>query len=159
MFRLLHAAGFPLQNPLVEFADMTAVEAALVAAGTSRDEVRKSIRAHQFNGSERFLQERGIALPFDAHHALLEFEVFKPLRAEFPEAQFRVNHTRLEGLGYYRSFTLRISPQAPDGNRYPVVDGGFTDWTGRLLGNQKSDRWSPGLGANLFARSTYPSHP
>src|SRR5262249_6979303 len=59
MFRMLSSAGFVLRNPLVEFADMSAVEAELEAAGITREEVRKSIRAHHLGGSQRFLRERG----------------------------------------------------------------------------------------------------
>ena len=51
-------------------------------------------------------------------------DVIAPLRDEFPEAEFRVNQQRLEGLDYYRWFTLRISPAAPDGNRYAITGAG-----------------------------------
>jgi len=154
MFRMLTAAGFALENPLVELSDMIALEAALAAAGVTSDEVRKSVRAHRLGGSERFLRERGIASPPDSRHPLLESAVIGPLRDEFPEAQFRVNQERLEGLGYYRTFALRISLSAPDGNRYPLVDGGFTDWTARLLGNQKERLLISGIG-NEFVCKTY----
>jgi hypothetical protein len=123
-----------------------------VTAGVGRDEVRESIRAHRLGGSERFLHEREIALPADARHPLLESAVLDPLRAEFPEAQFRVNQARLEGLGYYRSFALRISPKAPDGNRYPVVDGGFTNWTAGLLGNQKERLLISAIGSEFVCK-------
>jgi hypothetical protein len=62
----------------------------------------------------------------------------------------------MEGLGYYCSFTLRISPQAPDGRRYPIVDGGFTDWTARLLGNRKERLLISGIGSE-FVCKTYRS--
>ena len=39
-FRMLTAAGFALQSPIVELSDMVAVEAALAAAGITADEVR-----------------------------------------------------------------------------------------------------------------------
>src|SRR5438034_6603695 len=106
---------------------MTAVEALLANAGISRDEVRNHIRAHHPGGSQRFLEERGVELPVDARRPLIETEVIEPLRTEFPEAEFRTNQARLEGLGYYCRFALRISPLAPDGNRFPIADGGFTD--------------------------------
>jgi hypothetical protein len=157
MFRMLTAVGFALQSPLVEFADMTAVEAALAVAGVTRDEIRKSVRAHRLGGSECFLRERGIAALPDARHPQLESEVITPLREEFPEAQFRVNQQRLEGLGYYCSFTLRISPRAPDGNRYPVVDGGCTDWTARLLGNRKERILISGIGSEFACEKYLPS--
>ena len=151
-FRMLTAAGFALQSPIVELSDMVAVEAALAAAGVSSDEVRKSVRAHRLGGSERFLHERGIAAPPDLRHPLLESGVIGPLRDEFPEARFRANQERLEGLGYYRSFTLRISVQAPNGNSYPLVDGGFTDWAARPLAIRRSGCLYPASEASLFAR-------
>jgi hypothetical protein len=156
MFRMLSSVGFALRNPLVEFADMTAVEAGLAAAGVTREEVRESIRAHQLGGSERFLRERGIAALADASHPILEADVIAPLRDEFPEAGFRVNQQRLEGLGYYCSFTLRISPQTPDGHRYPIVDGGFTDWTARLLGNRKERLLISGIGSEFVCKTYRP---
>jgi hypothetical protein len=152
-FRMLTGLGFSLQSPVVEFADMTAVEASLAVAGITRDEVRKSIRAHRLGASQRFLRERGMTAPLDARHPLLESQVIKPLRDEFPEAQFRVNQERLEGLGYYHSFTLLISSQAPDGNRYPLVDGGFTDWTARLLGNKKERLLISGVGSEFVCKT------
>jgi hypothetical protein len=132
---------------------MIAVEAALAVAGITRDEIRKSVRAHRPGGSESFLGERGLAAEADARHPELESDVIAPLREEFPEAQFQVNQQRLEGLGYYSSFTLRISPTAPDGNRYPIVDGGFTDWTARLLGNRKERLLISGIGSEFVCKT------
>lgn len=154
MFRMLTGVGFALRNPLVEFTDMDAAEEALGAAGVAREEVRKSVRAHRPGGSERFLRERGVVALADARDPRLEAEVIAPLRDEFPEAEFRVNQQRLEGFGYYRWFTLRVSPEAPDGNRYPIVDGGFTDWSARLLGNRKERLLISGIGSE-FACKTY----
>jgi hypothetical protein len=153
LFRMLTAAGYALQRPIVELSDMIAMEAALAAAGVRIDEVRKSVRAHRLGGSERFLHERGITAPPDLRNPLLESGVIEPLGDEFPEAQFRVNQERLEGLGYYRSFALRISVQAPDGNHYPLVDGGFTDWTVRLLGNKKERLLISGIGSEFVCKT------
>lgn len=155
IFRMLKPLGFSLQSPLVEFADLIAVETALATAGITREEVRNAVRAHRIGESERFLRERGVAELPD-QHALLESAVIVPLREEFPEARFRVNQQRLEGLGYYSSFTLRISPRAPDGNRYPIVDGGFTDWTTRFLSNRKQRLLISGIGSE-FVCKTYRS--
>jgi hypothetical protein len=156
MFRMLNDAGFALRNPVVEFTDMIAVEAGLAAAGVSREEIRESVRAHQLGGSERFLREHGIdALP-NASHLQLESDVVTPLKNEFPEAQFRVNQRRLEGLGYYRPFALRITSDASDGNRYPVVDGGFTDWTARLMNNRKERLLISGIGSEFVCKAYGP---
>ncbi|QOY92290.1 hypothetical protein [Paludibaculum fermentans] len=152
LFRVLEAAGFSIERPLVEISDMGAIEAVLEEAGVTHEDIRQNVRAHWFGGSERFLKERGIDLPTEMEHRLLNETVVEPLRAEFPEAEFRVNQARLEGLGYYRGFALRISPQAPDGHRYPVADGGFTDWTARLLSNQKERLLISGIGSELVCK-------
>lgn len=123
LFRILTAGGFAFQNTLVEFTDMMAVEAALAVAGVTRDEIRQGIRAHRLGGSERFLRERGIAELPESRRPQLDSNVIATLGDEFPEAEFRSNQQRLEGLGYYRSFALQISAQAPDGTFYPIVDG------------------------------------
>ncbi len=63
-----------------------------------------------------------------------------------------MNQARLEGLGYYRRFALRISPQAPDGGRYPAVDGGFTDWRARLLANDRERFLISGIGSEFVCK-------
>jgi hypothetical protein len=153
MFRMLAAEGFTFASPVVEFTDMVSVKSALANCGVTRDQVRDSIRAHQLGGSEGFLGDRGIVIPPAERHPRFESEVIEPLRYEFPEAQFRMNQQRLEGLGYYNSFALRISPEAPDGRRYPVVDGGLTDWTARLLGNRKQRLLISGIGSEFVCKA------
>jgi hypothetical protein len=152
MFRMLSSAGFAFESPLVEITDMVAVEASLIAAGITRDQVRQSVRAHRRGESERLLRERGMAEVADATHPRLDPDVIAPLRDAFPEAGFRVNQQRLEGLGYYSTFALRISPRAPDGNRYALADGGFTDWTARLLGSRKERLLISGIGSEFACK-------
>jgi hypothetical protein len=166
--RALNGIGFSLASPLVEISDAAVVQDLIAAAGVAPEEVRATIRAHKPGESERFLAERGIKLPeavedptaevpgVDVRHRLARVKtgVFDALAAEFPEARFRFNLARLEGLGYYRGLCLRISPLAPDGNRYPIIDGGFTDWTARLLQDRKERLLATGIGTE-FACSRY----
>lgn len=162
LFRKLGAYGFHLANPLVEISDTGIVRSWLAAQGVSSDQVRESIRAHRPGGSEQFLAERGIVLPNAVEDparelsgqgidrlARLKSGLLDALQVEFPEAQFRFNLARLEGLSYYNGFCLRISPQAPDGARYPVADGGLTDWTARLLQNKKERLLTSGIGTEF----------
>ncbi len=162
LFRELGAHGFHLARPKVEISDTDVVQRLLTAHGVSSDEVRKSIRAHHPGGSEHFLAVRNMVLPgavTDPARELngpgierlvrLKSEVLDILRTEFPEAEFSFNLARLEGLNYYRGFCLRISPEAADGARFPVVDGGFTDWTARLLQNKKERLLTSGIGTEF----------
>jgi hypothetical protein len=111
-------------------------------------------------GSERFLVERGIALPSSTDAslaasprlALLQRHVIAALQTEYPEAEFRFTLARLEGLGYYTGWCLRISPTAPDGQRYPIADGGFTNWTARLLQDHKERLLTSGIGSEFTCR-------
>lgn len=154
--RGLNEAGFSLQAPLVEFSDLGRTEALLEAAGVKREEVRAAVQAHRPGSGERFLAARGIEIPEDAPLSpLLERvrrEVVERLAPEYPEAQFRFRLDRLEGLGYYTGLCFHVSPLAPDGMRYPVVDGGFTDWTARLLEDKKERLLTSGIGSEFVCK-------
>jgi hypothetical protein len=163
LFRELGAHGFHLASPLVEISDTGIVQSLLAAHGVGSEEIRESIRAHRPGGSEQFLAERGITLPNAIEDparelpagqgtdrlARLKSGLLDAMQIEFPEAQFRFNLARLEGLSYYNRFCLRISPEAPDGARFPVADGGFTDWTARLLQNKKERLLTSGIGTEF----------
>ena len=163
LFAALNGQGFSFREPLVEISDTAVVEALLRESGIIVEELRKSVRAHVLGGSDRFLAERGVRLPEAIedpaqelphgapHHRLarLKTELIDKLRPEFPDTQFRFNLARLEGLSYYQGSCLRISSVAPDGNRYPITDGGFTDWTARLLENRKERLLATGVGSEF----------
>ncbi len=172
-FRALSTEGFSLTSPLVEISDLTITEVLLSAAGSSRDQVRQLVRAHLPGSAERFLAERGITLPTNitdpkeelselarqyrldsqlSRLVLLKQRMIDPIQAEYSEAQFRFNLARLEGLGYYTGLCLRISPVAPDGVRYPITDGGLTDWTARLLQDNKERLLTSGIGSEFVCR-------
>jgi hypothetical protein len=164
--RGLNQAGFSLARPLVEITDSAVVQSLLAKAGVPVDQLRQSIRAHKPGESEKFLAERGVRLPeaiddpareipgLDPLHPLARTkpEILDPLARDFPEAQFRFNLARLEGISYYSGLSLRISPEAPDGNRYPVIDGGFTNWTARLLQDRKERVLATGIGSEFVCR-------
>ncbi len=163
-FEALNVHGFSLTAPLVEISDSQVTEALLARHGIVKEELRDTIRAHRVGGSERFLSERGIELPSDVvdpaaelgqRVALVKTKLFDRLQAEFPEARFRFNFARLEGLSYYSGLSLRISPTTADGARYPVVDGGFTNWTARLLGNNKERILTSGIGSEFVCLTYY----
>jgi hypothetical protein len=173
LFRALNEEGFSVRSPLVEISDLAITAVLLRAAGISREHVRNAVRAHLPGSSERFLAARGLSLPVNvedpsvqlkelAHQhqfeqqygclLLLKKRIFDPLCAEYPEALFRFNFARLEGLGYYTDLCLRISPAASDGARYAVADGGLTDWTARLLQDKKERLLTSGIGTEFICR-------
>jgi hypothetical protein len=143
LFRTLNDRGFGFVSPIVEFSDTRLIRALLESKGFPG---RKSgaTRTHTSqarpNGSSPTAVSNCPAATSDPQSgdlALINMRLLPQLRREYPEAEFRFNLSRLEGAGYYSGICVRISPQARDGNRYPIVDGGMTDWTARLLQNRK----------------------
>jgi hypothetical protein len=74
-----------------------------------------------------------------------------PLAAEFPEAGLRVDETREQGINYYAGLCFRINAAAT-GTTLNLADGGFTDWTRRLLSNAKERLLVSGIGIELIAK-------
>jgi len=141
-----------LANPLVEITDFAVTRRLLEQFGIAQAEIRELIRAHRPGASEKLLHDHGVQFPHDYADPVLEEQVLSPLRRDYPEAEFRMKLDRLEGLNYYTSLALRISPLAPDGQRYSVADGGFTDWTTRLLQDRKERMLTSGIGAEFICR-------
>jgi hypothetical protein len=56
---------------------------------------------------------------------------------------------RQAGRGYYRDLCWKV--HAVDGERFEVADGGFVDWTQRLLSNAKERLLISGLGIERLA--------
>jgi hypothetical protein len=154
LFQRLNAEGFYLRAPLVE---ITATRRLLADSGVPMDEVRSRVRAHKPGVGPRLLAERGVdsvqGRAVDTPLlGLVREQVFTRLRAAHPDVELQVNSTRLEGLSYYEGLCLRISPTAPDGKRYGIIDGGFTTWTARLLQNRKERLLTSGIGSEFVCR-------
>jgi hypothetical protein len=76
----------------------------------------------------------------------LQADVLEPLAGRFPDARFVMDPDRTAGRGYYASACFGISTVDPSGREHQIVDGGFTDWTRRLLGSEKERLLIGGLG-------------
>ena len=152
LFRNLNEVGFVLHQPLVELTDATSIRPLIPEVQDHGGIQAHGIRAHLHGGSERFLEKHGITLPGALPDLQYLEDLIQPLQAEFPEGRFRVNSARPEGLNYYNGAMLRISPLAPDGERYAIGDGGFTNWTARLLQNRKERLLTSGIGTEFTCR-------
>lgn len=154
LFRLLNQSGLHLGEPLVEVTDHRLTADCLQRAGIAPDLVRERIRAHRMGGSAELLSQLGVVIPTEPNDRLqiVWQRVFTPLAEEFAEAKFQHQNARLEGFGYYPGLCLRISPAARDGERFPIVDGGFVDWTARLLSDRKERLLSSGIGIEFVCR-------
>ena len=68
------------------------------------------------------------------------------LSLQFPDVQFQFNPDRQQGRGYYDKVCFDISVLDDSGQTHSVADGGFVDWTRKLLNNQKERFLIGGLG-------------
>jgi hypothetical protein len=82
---------------------------------------------------------------------LAEGEVLAPLAEEFPQETFRLDHQREQAQTYYRGLCLGIYAADPSGESHNMGDGGFTDWTQRLLSNAKERLLTTALGLERLA--------
>jgi hypothetical protein len=68
-------------------------------------------------------------------------EVLEAVRAELPQASIIEDPSRESGHGYYTGLCFKVHAECGE-----IGDGGFTDWTARLLGNRKERQLISGYG-------------
>lgn len=82
---------------------------------------------------------------------VLRREVLDVLAARFPGAVFGFDPGRTAGRGYYTDACFKIGIAKRGAKTYgQLVDGGFTDWTRKLLADRKERFLASGIGSELF---------
>lgn len=82
--------------------------------------------------------------------AALRERVLERLAAIYPDVAVAFDPDRQAGRTYYRSACFHLYARDGEGCEYEVGDGGFTDWTQRLLSNAKERLLISGLGTERF---------
>ena len=80
-------------------------------------------------------------------HAVLDEQLLQPLRAACPTVDVAFDDERQAGRNYYSDVCFAVHAVMPDGSRPFLSDGGFTDWTARLLADGKERLLISGLGS------------
>jgi hypothetical protein len=158
---LTTTAGFRFDDLTVSVSHTGAVAARLAAADVSLADVRAQVRTEVWSDPDALLAARGLqpmrgraadlALPprYAAVLRAIDDEVLAPLAGEFPAARLQLDLGRLEGLGYYLGPCVRITARDREGVMLPLTDGGFVDWTQRLLGDRRERFLITGIGSDL----------
>ena len=81
-----------------------------------------------------------------------EQEVIAPLAKASGSIAFRLDHEREQARGYYTGLCMSINATDLTGQRANLADGGFTDWTRRLLSNAKERLLVSGMGIELIPK-------
>ena len=129
---------------VLEVSDVRRLRSLLASHGV---EVSGQFKAHDLEGSKRYLASRNIELPRGRGlDPGLETSVLEPLERLFPGVEMVVDLARTEGLGYYTGPVMRVMA---DGHH--MVDGGLLDWTARLLCDRSEWCFSSGIGVDRLA--------
>jgi len=78
--------------------------------------------------------------------------ILMSLRNKYPNVSFGFDLARIAGIGYYNGPCFKISASNPEGIRFPLADGGYSDWLARLLSNRRVKYFSSGFGLELFGK-------
>ena len=85
-----------------------------------------------------------------------EREILEPFTRTAGHITFRLDYEREQGRGYYTGLCLSIYATDPTGQRCNLADGGFTDWTARLLSNAKERLLVSGMGIEIIPKRFHP---
>lgn len=84
-------------------------------------------------------------------------EIFKqniiaPLNEKYENAEFNLQLNRKSGLTYYDGICYDIEVAFENGKTLVLIDGGVTDWTGRILSDSKEKCVTSGMGLEYLGR-------
>ncbi|MEZ4321699.1 MAG: hypothetical protein R3F61_29765 [Myxococcota bacterium] len=154
------ADGFAIGGLAVRLTDFEAVRHLCAAQGEMLDD--------DWRSATRRLEARGVALPMQAwpfdgdvgaglperlRHRLVSIgsDVCAPLGDAHPDVPIRLDLTRLRQATYYTTLGFHIDVELPVGT-LALCDGGFVDWSQRVLQNRKERELTSGAGTELLAR-------
>lgn len=94
-------------------------------------------------------------LDLDKKKPSIEKEIFHPLQQKFPQVSFQIDNTREGGRNYYQNWCFKINMTNQRGIEFPLIDGGFTNWTQQLINNQKERLLISAIGSELACLHFY----
>ena len=74
-------------------------------------------------------------------------KMLEELRQKYKKIPFLLNQKRKSGRGYYKEACFQIFAKNPLKENLLLIDGGFTDWTAKLLSSKKERFLISGLGS------------
>ena len=76
--------------------------------------------------------------------------VLELLEVRFPDVDLRFDDERQGGRNYYAPACFQVNVRDAQGEVMLLADGGFTDWTQKLLGNRRERLLISGFGTERF---------
>ncbi|KPK87684.1 MAG: hypothetical protein AMS27_01755 [Bacteroides sp. SM23_62_1] len=87
------------------------------------------------------------------HNERLLNTIANPLTKKYSRFRFSFDPHRKAAKNYYDDICFRITLTSEEGVEYDLVDGGFTDWTRKLLSNKKERLMTSGIGTELLLKA------
>lgn len=167
----LKESAFDFDYPLVEISDTRLVARLCRHFALDLADVKSQVRARDSASSTRLLTPyedwpTGLSdldsslAPFElpeyllTHLRILEENVLRQLERYYPQVSFSFNCRRLTGLGYYQGPCFHIKLRLGD-ETFAIADGGFVDWTRKLLSDSKERLLTSAIGTELLCRKFY----
>ena len=82
----------------------------------------------------------------------IEEKILSKLRESNTDVNFNFHLNRKSGLNYYRNICYEIVVDFSDKKNFVLVDGGVTDWTGKLLSVSKENCVTSGMGLEYMSK-------
>ena len=88
----------------------------------------------------------------EKHTDQLWKDVAQPLSKKFSGIQISFDQHREAAINYYGDICFRINLTCKKGDSFDIVDGGFTDWTQKIISNEKERLLTSGIGTELLLK-------
>jgi len=161
--------GYITNHITVAFSDIRIIEKLIEKDGLDREQIGRSTQKVDFDVFKNY----NISLPHSVLSvdevsrelvstynlnkpiellSIIEESVITKLRKQFPLVAFAVELNRIAGIGYYSNLCFKISAQNRAGTVFPLVDGGYTNWTQKLMNSKKERLLISGIGTELLCK-------
>lgn len=72
------------------------------------------------------------------------------IKQKYPNVNIVYDLARIAGIGYYNGICIKVTADNTLGQKFPLVDGGYSNWLAKLTTNKKASFCSSGFGLELF---------
>lgn len=162
--------GFTFGEIAVELSETRIVAELCSLYKINKEQIKTLVRARDSSSSAKLLEQYeriwpgtmanpamelasyGLPTHLILHLNSLAQKVCAPLKEEYPSVKFSFNMHRLTGLGYYAGPCFHIKVKNASGQTFMIGDGGFVDWTQKLLSDSKERLMTSAIGTELLCR-------
>ena len=99
---------------------------------------------------------RNINIKFFEYEGYDNTDIFENIKSQFAsrkDVSIKIERKSEFGKGYYLRLRFSISVVNQNHQEFDYIDGGFTDWTSKLLNNKKERLLTSGIGTDYLLRT------